>query len=322
MNIEYFNVPEIIYHYTSYEKFKCIVENGTLRFSLSTQSNDFMDTECLTDLLKNGKVITDKDDVLLHYLNGYFKDSKYKNRYKSYVSCFSQKPDSRLFWDAYTVNRPPLKKCQHGEEMYCYSKPKYNGVCIGINRSALTEVLKNCEHLGICQSALLSTVYYSEDEHMRALKYLAEKARNHFEEIKKEIDQEQNLIPAISYRLGGKNYCIKPKKCFVEAMHMYIDEIETFSTFFKNLFWHEEEECRASLSMLRTVAKSNPYIKYNGTNEYIDLDINADCIDHIILGPEFTELEEMELRKAKDNKIDFNLLDLKKSSGTNVIRMK
>lgn len=43
-----------IYHYTSFDKFKCILQNGTLRFKESTQSNDLLDTKGLENLGNSG----------------------------------------------------------------------------------------------------------------------------------------------------------------------------------------------------------------------------------------------------------------------------
>ena len=45
-------IPKTIFHYTSFEKFKCILQYGTWRFKLSTQSNDLLDTTYIVDIIK------------------------------------------------------------------------------------------------------------------------------------------------------------------------------------------------------------------------------------------------------------------------------
>ena len=52
---------------------------------------------------------------------------------------------------------------------------------------------------------------------------------------------------------------------------------------------------------------------------YYDLAINNDCIKKVILGPEFNDEEIEQLKKLK-GKIDFSLLKVERSNGTNVIR--
>ena len=42
----------LIYHYTSFEKFQCILKYGTLRFKESTSSNDVLDTIGFENILK------------------------------------------------------------------------------------------------------------------------------------------------------------------------------------------------------------------------------------------------------------------------------
>jgi hypothetical protein len=49
-------IPKTIYHYTSFEKFKCILQYGTWRFKLSTQSNDLLDTTYIVDIIKKLKI--------------------------------------------------------------------------------------------------------------------------------------------------------------------------------------------------------------------------------------------------------------------------
>lgn len=53
---------KIIFHYTSLDKFKCILKYGTLRFKESTTSNDVMDTTLLFEVLKEYKGNKNSDE--------------------------------------------------------------------------------------------------------------------------------------------------------------------------------------------------------------------------------------------------------------------
>jgi hypothetical protein len=69
-------IPKTIFHYTSFEKFKCILQYGTWRFKLSTQSNDLLDTTYIIDIIKKLEIqknLTDDHRRLLEMLIGYFK---------------------------------------------------------------------------------------------------------------------------------------------------------------------------------------------------------------------------------------------------------
>ena len=57
------NEKDIIYHYTSLDKFKCILQYGTLRFKESTTSNDLLDTTLLFDVLKEYDGLPDYRDL-------------------------------------------------------------------------------------------------------------------------------------------------------------------------------------------------------------------------------------------------------------------
>lgn len=107
-------IPKTIFHYTSFEKFKCILQYGTWRFKLSTQSNDLLDTTYIVDLIKKLKIqnkdLPEDHFKLLDFLMGYFKRDEYRRQYLSYVTCFTGNEDSRLLWDAYTINRPVISE--------------------------------------------------------------------------------------------------------------------------------------------------------------------------------------------------------------------
>ncbi|MDX1920526.1 MAG: DUF2971 domain-containing protein [Candidatus Caenarcaniphilales bacterium] len=70
------NLPEIIYHYTSYESFYNIFSTGKLHLGSPWNTNDPMEGE--------------------YHHRGLSKEKKQR-----YFASFSKKFDSRLIWDAY-----------------------------------------------------------------------------------------------------------------------------------------------------------------------------------------------------------------------------
>lgn len=328
-------LPSLVYHYTSLEKFKCILKYGTLRFKMSTQSNDMVDTKHFVDLIKriNFKLPDSEEETskLISMLLGYFKRDDYKSNHKSFVACFTGVPDSRLLWDAYTINRPSNIQCEFGKDKYCYSDlPKYNGVCIGLKTNVLIEVLKNVKTQGICQNGYIAPIFYTEEQHVLVIDYLASQAKDIYQQLKDDPDQSQTLIPTIpfSYSLDFDGYRTKPrgfvfdlKKSFVASMMNFISSIETISPFIKHPFWQEENEFRASLLLPNAMAVSVNAIMSDGISEFIDVEVPISMIDNIILGPEFSEMDKKELLELSNAKIKFEELSCKPSIGTGVIRM-
>lgn len=195
--------PSILYHYTSLEKFKSMLQFGTLRFKLSTQSNDLLDTHFIIKLIKRLEFFSDdtsdEKQRLLKMLIGYFQRDEYANTRLSFVSCFTNIADSRLLWDAYTLNRPPLEKCEIGKEKYCQNAlASYNGVCVGFKRDSIRQLLSTADRSDDFESAYLMPIYYSEQEQLSALEYFADEAWEIFEKSKLEPDQFQSIIPLSS----------------------------------------------------------------------------------------------------------------------------
>lgn len=60
--------------------------------------------------------------------------------------------------------------------------------------------------------------------------------------------------------------------------------------------------------------------EYADGTKYCDLAFPVECIDHIILGPEFDSESFTEIDQHPEYKFKFRDLDLRKSIGTGVIR--
>lgn len=318
-------IPKNIYHYTSLEKFKCILKYGTLRFKLSTQSNDLLDTNFILELIKKLDYFTDTIDDskknLLEFLIGYYKHDRYVRSYESFVSCFTDIEDSRLLWDAYTMNRPP----QGDEDI-----SQYNGICLAFNRDKLMAILQKFEHAHEGYAAFLAPVWYDKDKQIKALNYLINQAFKVFDSVKDEPDQNQSIVPPIKtgfqldfggYKGEPHYFELKLKKALTMPFFAFIESVDKTSPFFKHKFWSEEREYRASIG--KRMAIPNEGI-VNGTdeNKYIDVPIRRELIDYIILGPCFSEEDRQSIEKMIEPHILFNQIEQRKSIGTGIITMR
>ena len=128
-----FNLPNELYHYTSLETFKLILENHTWRLSSINYTNDLSEDLNLyiKQLLNDKKLISNinpsiKRDIIHHIdVNNYYGSKKY------FVACFSDQKDDLGQWRVSYGN--------YGQ-----------GVCIGINPNFFTRHLyyKDKDRLG------------------------------------------------------------------------------------------------------------------------------------------------------------------------------
>ncbi|NLK96696.1 MAG: DUF2971 domain-containing protein [Epulopiscium sp.] len=308
-------IPRTIFHYTNFEKFKCILQYGTWRFKLSTKSNDLLDTTYIVDIIKELKIqnqgLSGNHLKLLEFLMGYFKRNEYERQFLSYVACFTGKADSRLLWDAYTINRPVINEDDPRD---------YNGVCIGVNRDKFLRLLRS-EKPEYCDAGFLAPIYYTPQQQVVALDFLCKNALDTFDKLKYDEDQTQEIVPTIqtacSIQMGdyvGRPHCIEMnlKKSFVNSMFSYIESVEKIAPFLKHQFWEEENEYRAALNLHSSKMPNK---------DFIDINITSDLIDFIILGPTFSDKEAEDIQKIKDAKLNFNQLSKKQSIGTGIIQM-
>ena len=307
-------VPKIIFHYTTFEKFVCILRYGTWRFKLSTKSNDLLDTVYIVNLIKNDEDIinniSDNQNSTLRFMKGYFERNNYRSTYLSYVSCFTRICDSRLFWDAYTVNNDPENR-----------KGDYNGVCIAINRDKLFEILQS-KLPENCVDGILLPIFYKSEKQKKALTILYKRALNLYENLKFDKDQKQDLIPPIkfNYSLSNGEHITQQQglelifnKPITYSMLAFIESIEKTAPFLKHEFWEEEKEYRASLIFRR----NNP-----PKENHIDIQINEELINHVILGPTFLQNEIESIHQIPNPKLNFDDLRTEPSKGTGIIQKK
>lgn len=312
-------MDNLIYHYTSFEKLQCILKYGTLRFKESTSSNDILDTIGFVNILKEMPHFSASNatSALLNFIIEYYQRETYTPSAKFLVACFSKIPDSRLLWDAYTMHRPGNQKCSYGEDKYCYeATSKYNGVCIAFKQNSLKTFLHTEEGKKYDKSYLQSIVYGNTKIKILLNEWLKEAA---FKSIMlgKDEDQSQDIIPPL--HVIGDKYIYFKKSLVIPTLE-FMQNVEAYSPFFKHEFWHEEEEVRASLLISDTNSSKYDVLEYADGTKYYDLEIPADCINHIILGPEFDSRSFEIIDAHPEYKFHLRDFALRTSLGTGVIR--
>ena len=297
---------EKIYYYTDFNTFKLILENGTLRFKESTKSNDHLDTIKIFEGMneyKDTKIkpLGDEDTTVLQFAGNCLKCLPNDMSQKYLVACFTKKKDSRLLWDAYTMNRKDRKS------------EAYNGVCIEFDVEKLNDRLHEADIE--CDTKYIKTVKYGKEE---INSFLDEEYGKYLEEykfLKDDRDQQQNIIQTIVL----ENVQIDFKKSVVYPLFKLYCTILCEAPIFKDTFWQEEDEIRAVFVLNKKHIVNNEIKIDNRDSYYYDLAIDENCISNIILGPELQEKEICELKNLK-GKIDFTKLKNEKSIGTGVIR--
>lgn len=312
-------MENLIYHYTSFEKLQCILKYGTLRFKESTSSNDVLDTIGFVNILKsmphfNAPTTTSS---LLNFIIEYYQRESYAPSAKFLVACFSKIPDSRLLWDAYTMHRPGNQKCPHGEDKFCYeTTSKYDGVCIAFRKDKLESFLHSMEGKKYDKGHVRQIVYGDAKIKILLNEWLKEAASKSIV-LGKDQDQSQDIIPPIP--VIGNTYMYLKKSLVIPTLE-FMQKVEAYSPFFKHEFWHEEAEVRASLLISNASLSKYDISEFSDGTKYYDLEIPADCIDHIILGPEFDSTSLAEIDSHTEYKFNFREFTSQASLGTGVIR--
>ncbi len=297
-----------LYYYTDYNTFKLILLNGTLRFKQSTASNDHMDTVYIYNILKKVArkgLENEKLTEPLKFIYEMYDHTQFASRKTYAVACFTRKKDSRLLWDAYTMNRKGRKA------------KRYNGVCIEFDED---EIIRNVRKLeGIFDYADVKPIIYGDKKIYIFINEVIKLYLKEYFELKDDKDQHQDIVPAIYLSLASRTIEIKLKKSIAYPAIRLTDNIENAAPLFKHEFWKEEEEVRAIVSV-KNARISNTPMQYDENHDvYFDLKIDEKCISKIILGPEMTAREINKLEKI-NGKINFGMLTKEESKGTGIIR--
>lgn len=301
-------MKEPLYYYTDFETFKLILQNGTLRFKESITSNDMKDTVLLFEHFKElvrEKVNEPDLEPSLGFLFNILGRREYINRRLSLVACFTTKGDSRLLWDAYTMNRKNRENC------------KYNGVCIEIDPEELLRAAE--QYSKIFDWIEMQPIKYGYDKIDSVIDRELKKFKENVSILMRDEDQSQDIIPPIYMQLITKTKEFKLKKCIVYPMLEIMNVFDKYSPFYKHQFWHEENETRMLLSINRN-NDNYKIIPKDDSNDafYWDVKITDKCIRNVILGPELNEENIMEL-KSINGAINYQSLEKLSSQGTGVI---
>lgn len=216
------------------------------------------------------------------------------------------------------MNRPSNHKCDYGDKKYCEEhNKKYNGVCIGFKEEALLRVMQGAKSK-YCTEAYNGWITYGVDNIANILlKQLSEFLRE-VDELSDDPDQNQDIIKPIRFTPLLSTYEFKLKKSIVYPTINLMGIIAASAPFYKHEFWNEEAEYRLSLCVDSTNIPKD-ISEFSDGSRYVDLNITEDCIDHIILGPEFSDSEN-DIINNSSNSIDFSKVTKKTSLGTGIIR--
>ena len=296
---------EKLYYYTDFNTFKLILQNGTLRFKESTASNDKLDTvQLYTHLLEMAErkyAETDIQTEQKFYFDMLRHNGATYHRF-ALVACFTSKADSRLLWDAYTMHRKDR------------SAERYNGVCIEFDRNKLAAAMEN--ESDIFDIRRCQRIIYGFDTINQHLDAIMEAFSKEVKVLSKDQNQEQHIVPPIPIPMTRIEMHLK--KCLVYPLLHLNNNFDAIAPFFKHSFWREECETRALLSIKQKSNMIDKLGQYSDGSRYFDLNISAECINKVILGPEFST-EDIETVSSLPGKITFSDLISEFSEGTNVI---
>ena len=201
----------IIYHYTSPNGFKSIIENKKLRLTDCRYLNDFTEGKYALDLCYKNRdmLFENNEDIKSAFVKSYEKNdlenlSPYNN-FQVFQSSFSSNPDSLCLWNYYTK----------GDSIKGYNIGFDSAKCYGLNNEAIDSKFKK---LDLKRTTYIGRVIYSEDEQLRKIKDIIEKYSEFF------VLEYRGYFPII--------------------IHMIMDKIKSIGVFFKPECFKIEEEIR------------------------------------------------------------------------------
>ena len=201
----------IIYHYTSPNGFKSIIENKKLRFTDCRYLNDFTEGKYALDLCYKNRdmLFENNEDIKSAFVKSYEKNDLEKlspyNNFQVFQSSFSYNPDSLCLWNYYTK----------GDSIKGYNIGFDSAKCYGLNNEAIDSKFKK---LDLKRTTYIGRVIYSEDEQLRKIKDIIEKYSEFF------VLEYRGYFPII--------------------IHMIMDKIKSIGVFFKPECFKIEEEIR------------------------------------------------------------------------------
>lgn len=295
-----------MYYYTDFNTMKLILQNGTLRFKQSTCSNDSFDSICLYNRLQEiAKQQNESKTEPLEFIYGYYNHNHFVGNKIYAVACFTPKCDSRLLWDAYTMNRKDRKS------------ERYNGLCIEFNEEELRKRMS--VYSNQFDYVDLKNIMYGDEKIKIYINEVMKQYLKEFYQLRDEPDQEQSIVQPVYIKLAGNVKEIKLKKCIAYPALNLTNNIDNATPLFKHKFWEEEEEIRGVIAIRESRISESPMEREGENYYYYDLPIDYSCISKIILGPEFADEDFTELNMLT-GKLDFRSIEKERSQGTGIIR--
>lgn len=294
-----------LYYYTDYNTFKLILENSTLRFKESTSSNDKLDTIQLYDELfqmAEEKLNEKELETEQKFYFDMLKHNGVNSSRISLVACFTTKADSRMLWDAYTMHRKDRAAI------------RYNGVCIEFSKSCLRAAMEKSASIFDIKDC--RNITYGFEGIRDYLENIMDIFSTEVKNLSNYKDQKQSYIPPI--QIPYTNKVLELKKCIVIPLLHLIDKFDTEAPFIKHIFWQEESELRALLSIKKRDRNVKRLGRYEDGSFFFDIVIDEKCITKVILGPEFSDKDIEEVNNI-NGKLSFENLKIEKSRGTNII---
>ena len=299
-----------LYYYTDFNTLSKILQNGTLRFKESTSSNDILDTiqfyekfrEMAEKRLKE-RGLTEKWPLLSSALN----KQEYESVRVSLVACFSKKSDSRLLWDAYTMNRKGR------------SSERYNGVCIEFAPDALKMKMNRSSNTFDFKS--IKPIVYGYERVRTPLENVLYDFCVRVSGKSERSAHSQDSSKSARISVLTESMTADQKEIIARAVQELKNQFDKIAPFYKHEFWYEEEEVRALLSVKRE-SINDTVVRQDDTGAlYYNLPIDYSCIKKMILGPEFSSEDYSQLSSI-DGKIRITDIRTEQSIGTGVITNK
>lgn len=312
------------FHYTSDLGLEGILVNRKMRLTLSTQSNDQVDTVHIYNLIReyrseltindeinDFKVIDMILDLFLKYEEEVKNPPEIEKSNKSFILSFTTKGEDRMIWEAYTGNK---------------------GYCLKLSESKFIDYINSeigqTNIFKVANAFIMQGIVYEEDKQVEIIKSIL---KDKYEEYKDYSHEEfSSNIPTIImpyqivftdtdgkelYRGKTQINKIRIRKKFELMSQAVIRDLLALAPFLKNNYWKDEGETR--LVFYRPINDVNlePVQTDEKGRLFISLDIDAEIFEEVIVGP----LNEQDIISVKAI-IRNDKIKVRKSSATGIIK--
>ncbi|WP_434620340.1 DUF2971 domain-containing protein [Tabrizicola sp. M-4] len=240
----------ILYHYTTLQTFLSIVESKSIRFSDLSKSNDRAEGKFILQCLAEQLGPMRKSEALKSIILNQLE--KIIDLYPHFGFCMTSNGDDLGQWRAYA----------NGGQ----------GVAIGFNVDRLAECVKSSP---IGDSTKISTVRYGKDE-----------VTAHTSEILEIVEKIDDSFFLNVERGSSGERLSSPSELF--NLFQAIERFSKNCYDIKNGSFLLEDETRITQGMSSTTADFLKFfVRQSRIVPYYQVEIEPECIEHIVVGPEF-----------------------------------